>query len=133
MNAYDEEEKMKITLIEGSVRVTSATNNTVTLKPGQQSQLKTDGSLALVKDVDIEGVTAWKDGKFIFDGKTDIGTIMRQIARWYDLEVKYEGQIKSHFSGSISRSANLSQVLRKIETTGVINFHVAGKKVIVKP
>ena len=69
----------------------------------------------------------------MFDGKTDIGTIMRQIARWYDLEVNYEGQIKSHFSGSISRSANLSQVLKKIETTGMINFQVEGKKVIVKP
>jgi ferric-dicitrate binding protein FerR (iron transport regulator) len=124
---------MKITLIEGSVRVTSAANNSVTLKPGQQSQLKKDGSLSLVKDVDIDGVTAWKDGKFMFDGKTDIGTIMRQIARWYDLEVDYEGQIKSHFSGSISRSANLSQVLKKIETTGMINFQVEGKKVIVKP
>jgi transmembrane sensor len=133
VNAYDEEEKMKITLIEGSVRVTSATNNSVTLKPGQQSQLTRDGSLSLVKDVDVDGVTAWKDGKFMFDGKTDIGTIMRQIARWYDLEVNYEGQIKTHFSGSISRSANLSQVLKKIETTGMINFQVEGKKVIVKP
>ena len=133
VNAYDEEEKMKITLLEGAVRVTSATNNTITLKPGQQSQVKTDGSLSLLKDVDIDGVIAWKDGKFMFDGKTDIGTIMRQIARWYDLEVNYEGQIKSHFSGTISRSANLSQVLKKIETTGMINFQVEGKKVTVKP
>ena len=133
VNAYDEEEKLKVTLIEGAVRVTSAASNTVTLKPGQQSQLKNDGSLSLVKDVDIESVTAWKDGKFIFDGKTDIGTIMRQIARWYDVDVTYEGQIKSHFSGSISRSVTLSQVLRKMESTRLINFHVEGKKIIVKP
>lgn len=133
VNAYDEEEKMKVTLIEGGVRVTSPTNKTITLIPGQQSQLKADGSISLEKDVDIEGVTAWKDGKFIFDGKTEIGTIMRQIARWYDLEISYEGQIKSHFSGSISRSANLTQVLKKIETTDVIHFQVEGKKVIVKP
>ena len=133
VNAYDEEEKLKVTLIEGAVRVTSAASNSITLKPGQQSQIKNDGSLSLEKDVDIESVTAWKDGKFIFDGKTDIGTIMRQIARWYDVDVTYEGQIKSHFSGSISRSVTLSQVLRKMESTRLINFHVEGKKIIVKP
>ena len=133
VNAYHEEEKMKVTLIEGGVRVTSATNKTVTLVPGQQSQMKADGSILLVKDVDIEGVTAWKDGKFIFDGKTNIETIMRQIARWYDIEIAYDGKINSHFAGSISRSANLSQVLKKIETTEMIHFQIEGRKVIVKP
>ena len=133
VNAYDEEEKLHVTLLEGSVRVSTGKDNMIVLKPAEQSQLNKDGGLTVIKNVDVEVVTAWKNGKFDFDGKTDIGTIMRQIARWYDLELAFEGTVKHHFSGSISRNVNLSQVLKIMEKTGAVKFQVEGKKVIVKP
>ena len=133
VNAYDEEEKLYVTLLEGSVNVHAGKDKRIVLKPGEQSQQQKNGNLSVVKNVDVEVVTAWKNGKFDFDGKTDIGTIMRQIARWYDLELTFEGTVKHHFSGSISRNVNLSQVLRIMEKTGAVRFQVEGKKVIVKP
>jgi ferric-dicitrate binding protein FerR (iron transport regulator) len=132
INAYEEEEKIKVTLLEGSL-VVSSPSGSVQLEPHEQSQLNSDDQLLLVKGVDTEGVMAWKNGKFDFGEKTDIGTIMRQLARWYNLELEYKGTISQHFGGSISRDVNLSQVLKILETTGGVRFEVEGNKVTVMP
>lgn len=133
LNAYDEEEKMEVTLLEGSVKVSSDNNRSVSLTPGEQSQLGRNGSLEKVKGVDVEGIMAWKNGKFDFGVKSDLGNIMRQIARWYNLEIEYRGNINKHFGGSISRDVNLSQVLKVLEATGDVKFQVTGKRVTVMP
>ena len=133
LNTYAEEFDMKVTLLEGAVQVTSGEKDMVQLKPGEQSQLNNDGQLTMVKSVDMEGVMAWKNGKFDFGEKTDIGTIMRELARWYKLDLEYKGQFYHHFGGSISRDVNLSQVLKVLEATGGVHFEVSGNKVVVKP
>jgi ferric-dicitrate binding protein FerR (iron transport regulator) len=131
VNAYDDETAMKITLLEGAVKVSKGKSGDV-LKPGQQAQLK-DGNIRLINDVDMDEVMAWKNGKFLFGEKTDIETIMRQLARWYDVEAEYKGKVDRHFWGSISRNVNVSQVLKMLETTGAVHFKIEGKKVIVMP
>ncbi|MNY57304.1 hypothetical protein D3C86_1934900 [compost metagenome] len=81
--------------------------------------------------MDIEEAVAWKNGKFIFQQET-IGTVMRKIARWYDVEVVYEADLKDKtFSGSMSRFENVSQVLRKIEMTDLVHFKVEGRRIVV--
>jgi hypothetical protein len=75
---------------------------------------------------------AWKNGKFIFN-KTDIQTTMRQISRWYDVEIIYEGNVNGFFKGTISRKENASEVLKMLEMTGEVHFEIEGKKIIVKP
>lgn len=119
--AYPDESSTKTTLLEGSVRVTKENKSTV-ISPGQQARLK-DGNINVIA-VDTKEVTAWKDGYFIFKSE-DIQSIMRQISRWYNAEVEYQGDISGKvFGGRISRSRNVSEVLKILELTGSIHFKV---------
>ncbi|SMC67820.1 FecR family protein [Pedobacter africanus] len=126
VNAYADEPGIRTTLLEGSVDV----NGTI-LKPNQQSVLS-DDNIIRVRTVDVDDAVAWKDGLFKFD-HTDIKTLMRQISRWYDVEVAYEPGIKDEqFYGKIERSYTLSEVLKVLEL-GKVHFRVEGRKIIVMP
>jgi transmembrane sensor len=130
INAYDEESSLNITLLEGSVQVTKG-NNSAVIKPGQQAQVS--NGIHIADNVDLEEVVAWKDGKFQFGETADIKTVMRQIANWYDVDVAYKGTITNHIGGTMSRNVNLSQVLKMLETTGVVRFRVDGRSIEVMP
>lgn len=128
--AYEGEKWVKTTLLEGSVRLTSGSASTM-LKPGEQARLTNSGSLNVVRVNTAEEV-AWKDGYFAFNN-TDIQTVMRQMSRWYDVEVQYSGAVPNdEFVGKISRSSKLSEVLRTLELTGV-HFRMENKKIIILP
>jgi transmembrane sensor len=129
--AYKEEKAVKTTLLEGSVRFVSG-NNTSLLKPGQQSQLSKEGQVKVISSVDVDEVMAWKNGMFYFKN-ADIETVMRQLSRWYDVDIEYQGEIKpKKFGGEIQRDLNLSEVLEGLKETG-IHFQIEGKKLIVLP
>lgn len=141
INAYEDESSIRTTLFEGSVKVALGEENSL-LKPGQQSvinssreiirQQKNSAAIAINNDVNLDEVIAWKDGYFQFK-RADIQTVMRQIARWYDVEVVYEGAIpKDRFVGDLPMDANISQVLRTLEKVQV-HFRIEGKKIIVTP
>lgn len=124
INSYTDEPNVKTTLLEGSVNV-----NGRILKPNQQSILLENQQIRVLP-VNVDEVVAWKDGLFRFD-HTDIKTLMRQIARWYDVEVVYEGMVKEEqFYGKIERSYTLSEVLKVLEL-GNVHFRIEGKKIIV--
>ena len=95
------------------------------------AQVALNGNIRLVRDVDTEQVIAWKNGVFNFTG-SDIETTMRQIARWYDVEVKYERHIPEHFNGSIPRNASIEKVLQLLQYTGVVRFKIQGRKIFVR-
>jgi transmembrane sensor len=80
--------------------------------------------------VNLEEVMAWKNGMFQFKS-ADLETILRQAARWYDIEVEYRGKIADRFSGQISRNVNISQLLKILELTGRVRFEIEGRKIIV--
>ena len=126
INAYDDEQTIKTTLIEGSVRV-----NQVLLKPGQQS-INTANHIT-VKMANVAQAIAWKNGKFLFD-QTDLKSVMRQLSRWYDLTVIYNGNVANEeFDGGISRDVKLSSVLKVLQSNDIhfqIN-NVAGKKELI--
>lgn len=130
INAYANEPAVKITLLEGSVKVSNR-NGSATIKPGQQVRLTGNGQLAASNSVNLDEVMAWKNGLFEFS-ETDIQTIMRQIERWYDVEIVFEGTVTQHFNGTIQRQMNASKVLNMLEKTGGVRFSIEGKKVIVK-
>jgi len=102
------------------------------LKPGQQAEWKSglqDG-LKVSDDADVDAAVAWKNGFFSFD-KSDIRTIMRQLSRWYDLKVTYNGSgTQKIFWGGIQKDLPLSDVLRILEKSGV-EFTIDGKNVSV--
>ncbi|MCR8556465.1 FecR family protein [Mucilaginibacter sp. BJC16-A38] len=131
INAYTDESAIKTTLIEGSVKV-SANSNTAILKPEQQSTIFNRTDKISISTVDTEDVLAWKNGNFQFES-AEIPLIMRQASRWYDVDIKYEGEVpKRRFTGSISRNVNLSELLKMLKYTG-INFKIEGKTIIVTP
>jgi len=99
INAYADEASINTTLLEGSVRVT-ANKKVQLLSPGQQAQVNAS-AINLIKDADVAQAVAWKDGLFAFTD-ADVPTVMRQLARWYDVEVKYEGAIpEKEFNGKM--------------------------------
>jgi ferric-dicitrate binding protein FerR (iron transport regulator) len=131
INAYDDEGVIKTTLVQGEVKVAKG-NKAQTLLPGQQSVLDPQGNLSLVKHADIESAIAWKNGLFSFD-KADLKTVMRQVSRWYDLDVSYEGNIPPvQFSGEIGRDLSLNQLFSILNETR-IHYRVEGKKMVVTP
>lgn len=131
INGYPDEDDVKTTLLEGKVKVTAA-NKSKLLQPGQQALLTSSGSFEVADEVNLEEVVAWKDGNFQFEN-SDIKAVMRQLARWYDVEVSYKGNINKHFVGSISRNVKLSQVLSMLQQTGEVKFKIEGKNLIVMP
>lgn len=133
VNTYEDESAERITLLEGSVRVKKVADSRV-LRPGQQAKLSNaQHTMNILDNVDVDEVIAWKDNQFKFGESTSIGTIMRQISRWYDVDIEYEGNVDQHFWGSISKDVNLLQVLKVLEATGGVRFKVEGRKVVVFP
>jgi hypothetical protein len=84
----------------------------------------------VLNNADVEQVIAWKKGVFDFNG-ADIKTVMRELSRWYGLEVHYNGEIADRFHIETSREMNLSNMLRILQTTGSVSFKIEGKKVTV--
>lgn len=129
VNAYDDEMDVKVTLLEGSVQVDNK-NSTEVLMPGQQAQM-VEG-IKVVNSVNLEEVMSWKNGYFGFDN-TDLQTVMRQIARWYDVEIVYEGKMpEMKFGGEISRNSTVSEVLKILEKSKV-RFRIEGRKIVIIP
>ena len=130
IEAYPDENTIKTSLLEGSVKVVGH-SGTELLKPGKQAVLNKKQDNVEVVDADMNSVTAWKNGLFQFEG-ADIITIMREIGRWYNVEIVYPGKVPVHrFEGKISRNAELSEVLRILELSDV-KFSVDGRKIIVQ-
>lgn len=128
--AYDDEIG-KTTLLEGAIQL-SRGGNTTLLKPGQQAQVKDGGNVVVQSNVNLEETVAWKDGLFLFNS-ADIGTIMRQACRWYDAQAEYKGRCTKLFSGEISRSADLKDLLDILEETEEVKFSIEGNKITVIP
>lgn len=125
--AYPEESSIVTTLLEGSVKITR-NNVSKILKPGEQALVNQD---IKITPADVDDAVAWKNGITSFND-ADIKSIMRKVSRWYDVDVKYQGQVSDRlFTGSISRKSNLS-VLLKILALNHIQFSVEGKQLIVK-
>ncbi|EDM36015.1 putative anti-sigma factor [Pedobacter sp. BAL39] len=131
INAYPDESNQKTTLMEGSVSI-SFTNPAIKgalLKPGQQAQLNGSAQLKVL-DVDTEQAMAWKNGLFMFDGQ-DLEGIMKQVSRWYDVDVVFENDEvkKKTFKGTISRFNHISQLLQVLESTGSVEFKMEGRRI----
>lgn len=123
VHAYSGERSFSTTLLEGAVKI-----GDIVLKPGTQALIR-DGKLT-VQTADTTQVIAWKNGLFAFH-QTPVKEVMRQIARWYDVEVIYEDVSPTmRFGGKISRNANASVVLTILKKSG-LTFKVEGRKIIV--
>lgn len=138
INSYANELAVKTTLLEGKLRVRStATNTQIVLEPGEQAILRQTQNDKTVmdktKDVDVEEEVAWRFGYFQFVN-ADLKTVMRQLERWYDVDVVYQGNVSNELEliGKMPRSMHLSKVLDVLQTQQV-HFKIEGHKIIVLP
>ncbi|WP_212006529.1 FecR family protein [Chitinophaga sp. HK235] len=127
--AYDNENSISTTLLQGSVKVSQQAVNHI-LKPGQQSRINENGTMEVIDNADTDLAIAWKNGLISFKS-ADIRTIMRQIERWYNIDVVFKGDIPTRtFTGDIPRSADLSALLRLLEISR-IHFKLENEQLIV--
>jgi ferric-dicitrate binding protein FerR (iron transport regulator) len=130
INAYGDETDRRTTLIQGSVKIMAGSGQSL-LKPGQQARVNA-GGLQIMPEVDTDEAIAWKNGLFQFK-EANIQSIMRQVSRWYDVEVEYKGNINQQFFGKIPRRVQVSTLLKILESTGWVHFAIEGKKITVAP
>lgn len=122
VNAYENERNILTTLLEGSVRITTQPEVQVILIPGEQAQIEhaASGAIKVLNNVDIEKTMAWKNGLFNFNGLS-FEEIMRQLERWYDIQVVYENNNvpSKRLIGKMTRDVPLEGLLKNLEELGV--------------
>lgn len=131
INAYSDESAVKATLLEGSIRI-SGSHDSEVLTADEQAEFNNLDLITVIKNADINEAIAWKNGLFDFEG-SDIEQVMRQVSRWYDVQVVYQNSTSPHFMGTISRNVNVSEVLKMLELTGAVHFEVEGRTITVLP
>jgi transmembrane sensor len=130
VSAYEEDARETTTLLTGSVQLTHGQSQ-VLLKPGQQAVVQAN-EIADVKDVETSYAVAWKEGYFMFN-REPIKEVMAKIARWYDVDVAYQGPVtETRFWGTISRFSQVSDVLNMLQATGRVHFNIEGRRIYVK-
>jgi len=129
INAYNDEPFIRTTLLEGAVK----THTNTILKPGQQSVVRRADKQEKVMDhVNTDDVVAWKNGLFVFSDNTDLPTVLRAIARWYNVKIVYEGPIPAaELGGKISRNNSASDVLKILSYSTNIQFRIEPDKIVV--
>lgn len=128
--AYENETDAKVTLLEGSVQVKTKRAFSQ-LEPGTQASIA-NGTIEKLRNIDIEEATGWKNSLFVFHD-APIESIMRQVERWYDAKVIYNGKINQQFNATIARSEPLSKLLHILELTGYVHFKTENKTIYVLP
>ena len=133
VNAYEDEATVKTTLLEGKIRQTAKDGAfQKTLLPGQQSRIYKNGEMSVSADVDTGEAVAWMQGNFQFRS-ADLRAVLRQVSRWYDVDIEYKGNVDLHFTGQLPRSENASTLFENLALTGEVHFRIEGRKVIVSP
>lgn len=129
--AYEDEGNIRTTLLNGAVRV-KAGNASVLLKPDEQAKFNSTEGMKVLKDVPSQDIVSWKNGFFYF-GRASLKEVMRQLARWYDVDVEYQGAVPDQeFGGSIDRDLPFTEVLNFLDKNQV-HYKFEGRKIIVLP
>ena len=132
VNAYNDEASIKATLLEGKVKVSVHDQPPAFLIPGQQADINKEGKIKVLDNVDTDVAVAWMHGHFQFKS-ADIQSILRQIARWYDVDIVYEGNVDLHFTGQLNKNLNVSKIFETLSLTNEVHFKIEDKKIIVTP
>lgn len=136
ISSYADERSIKTTLIEGAVKISDsekayAPKQGIVLRPGQMATNEADKNSIAVHHVNTASIIAWKNGYFVFNDE-NIRDIMKDLARWYDFDVEYQGDMSNvQFHGNYLRSRNLYKLLNAIELTNKVKFKIEGRRITV--
>ncbi|MBS0030492.1 FecR family protein [Chitinophaga sp. 22321] len=133
INAYQDDGLIKTTLLSGAVAVSGIPGKPVIIKPGEQAQQPAQSgstNIAVINNVNIDQVNAWRNGLFNFE-HADLKSVMNEISRWYGVSIRYEGELPARtFGGKITRNLQLEQVLEILQDVNV-RFRMEGKTIVV--
>ena len=129
VNAYGDERTVSTTLLEGSVKVNAPGGSRV-IAPGEQANVAQGGKMTVNTNVNLAETMAWKNGRFVFEGAS-IETVMRQLSRWYDVEIKTVETVDDLFFVDVPRNKKISDVLKALELTGKVKFKIEGKTILI--
>ena len=134
VSSYQDDPNIKVTLLEGAVEIDKK-GKTLLLKPGEQAVTTSQETqpLKLNPEPDMEQVLSWRSEDFIFGQHTDFEQIMREIARWYDVDLEFTGRVQTQFWGSLPRSASIQEILQILEATGGVKFTLKRRQLKVIP
>ena len=133
VNAYEDEATVKTTLLEGKIKQTTKNGAfQKILLSGQQSDIYKNGEMSVSTNVDTGEAVAWMQGNFQFKS-ADLHAVLRQVSRWYDVDIEYKGNVDLHFTGQLPRSENASALFENLALTGEVHFTIEGRKIIVSP
>lgn len=133
VNGYDDENTLNVTLLEGKVSVTNMVSRKVkVIDPGEQACVNKNGDIELNNSADLNEVMAWKNGLFSFKG-AELKNIMREISRWYDVNIEFESPVHEKFYAEVSRNTNVSTLLKMLEETKAVHFKINANTIIVVP
>ena len=133
INSYADNGTVKATLVEGTIKLSHGTDSTgIQLRPGEQWVWSGQGATPdVIRSADISQVLAWKEKRFSFNG--NIRSIMNEVARWYDVELKYEGRIPDkELEGGFTREKELQKVLQILEVASGVHFELKGKLLTIR-
>lgn len=134
VNTYDDEPDLRVTLMEGSVKVNAGIGKAAAavLRPGEQAVIDKERKLTTRAHVDLDEVMAWREGYFKFNN-SDLRTVLRQIGRWYNVAVEFEQQVpQKQFVGTIPKRLDLKTVLKIIEENN-IHYEFTNNTIVIKP
>lgn len=132
VKAYTDESTINTALLEGSVKIVTANGKSSLLKPGDLAKVTADHSISITREPDPGQAIAWKEGFFAFRN-AEIAVILREIGRWYDVDIKHKGPLtRRRFTGKVSRSYSLAETLSILEASD-LHFRQEGKNIIVLP
>jgi transmembrane sensor len=130
INSYQDNKAVVATLLEGSIRMQKGETTTL-LTPGQQGSVANGADAIKVEKADLKEVMGWKNGFFVFHDE-DIATVMRQVSRWYDVDVEYMEDVKDReFGGTVSRYKDVTELLNNMELTEAIHYKIVGRRVLI--
>lgn len=136
VNAYEDEAFVRTTLLEGKVKISAPTLKSGTspkfLLPGHQADLHKDGNIKVITNADTEAAVAWMKGYFQFKS-ADMHSILRQVSRWYDADIVYNGNVNTHFTGQLNKNLDVLKLFKTLSLTNEVTFRTEGKKIIVSP
>ena len=134
VNAYTDETSLNTTLLEGLIKVSAVNDKPVLVKPGQQAQIGPHtGKVRIVEGANTDNIMAWKNGAFSFEDAS-LKDVLRQIARWYDVEIDYRGNISDKIiRGKMGRDLSLLQMIAVLKGLRVNLMLEGDRKLIVLP
>lgn len=127
INAYTNEQDLKVTLTEGKIKVSNQ-SRTELLEPGKQIAINADNWS--FSTIDTSPIVAWTKNQFKFKNTT-IEEAMRMVERWYDAKIVYKDKIADHFTGTIDRNVPVSHLLKLLEETGQVHFQIEGDTITI--